>query len=95
MASNELIVDDDYCRKMGNYFEKQGEQLDNYISTYISILENIENDAIMSGDTSNALSAYINQAKKMNKQIDSISKTAKAYAEKFISKIDEADEFLF
>lgn len=42
MASNELIIDDDYCRAMGSYFTKQGEELDQLIVDYISILQDVK-----------------------------------------------------
>ena len=54
MASNELIIDDDYCRAMGSYFTKQGEELDQLIVDYISILQDVKNKGITSGDVSNA-----------------------------------------
>ena len=38
MASNELIIDDDYCNAMGEYFVKQGEEIDKLIMDYINIL---------------------------------------------------------
>ena len=46
MASNELIIDDDYCRAMGSYFTKQGEELDQLIVDYISILQDVKNKGI-------------------------------------------------
>ena len=33
MASNELIIDDDYCNAMGEYFVKQGEEIDKLRTT--------------------------------------------------------------
>lgn len=95
MASNELIVDDEYCKKMGDYFLKQGQQLDTFISQYISILKSVKQNAVKQGETADALAAYIKQAEKMNKQIGSISKSAQTYANSFVNQIDQADQFLF
>lgn len=95
MASNELIVDDEYCRTIGAYFFRQGQQMDALISAYISILERVKQSGIKEGKTASALAVYISQAKRMNKQIGTISKSAKTYAERFVTKINQADQFLF
>lgn len=95
MASNELVVDDEYCKKMGDYFLKQGHQLDIFVSQYISILKGVKQNGIKKGDTADALGAYIKQAEKMNKQIGTISKSAQTYANRFVNQIDQADQFLF
>ena len=46
MASNDLIIDDDYCKSMQTYFMIQGEQLDKLISDYVVILKGINSNAI-------------------------------------------------
>lgn len=95
MATNELIVDDDYLKSMGTYFVKQGEQLDKLISEYISVLKEVKSKAIVSGDVANALNAYITYAEKLNKQIGNVSTSAKKQIDNFVAKIDAADQYLF
>lgn len=95
MASNQLIVDDDYCRAMGEYFIKQGEHMDTVIAEYVSILQEIKNSAITSGDVSDALRTYISYAQKLNKQVGSISTIAKSHIENFLTRVDDADQYLF
>lgn len=95
MASNELAVDDEYCKAMGNYFVSQGQQIDQIVSEYVSILQDLRNRAIVSGDVADALSAYIECAGKLNKQIGSISTTVNKHVNAFLSKIDDADQYLF
>lgn len=95
MASNELIIDDDYCRAMGNYFVSQGQQIDQIVSEYVSILQDLRNNAIVSGDVANALSAYIGFASKLNKLVGNISVNAKKNVNGFLAKVDAADQYLF
>lgn len=95
MASNELIIDDDYCKSMGSYFEKQGEELDQLVVDYISILQDVKNKGITSGDVSNALNSYINYVKKLNKKIGNISTSTKTQIDNFLSRVDAEDEYLF
>lgn len=95
MASNELIIDDDYCRAMGDYFVKQGEQLDTLVSDYITILQDIENKAIISGDVSKALSIYIDYVKQLNKKVGAISEAIKTQIGSFLERVDSEDQYLF
>lgn len=95
MASNSTIIDDEYCTAMGAYFIKQGQQLDETVSNYISALQAARTGAIKGGDVANALDAYIDYAEKLRNQIGIISNDAKAHITAFLSKVDEADQFLF
>lgn len=95
MASNELIIDDDYCKAMGAYFVKQGEQMDKLVTDYVSILEEVKNKAIISGDVSKALNTYITYVKKMDKQIGCISTPAKTEIDNFLARVDSEDQYLF
>lgn len=95
MVNKELIVDDDYCKTIGKYFVSRGAHLEVVISEYIQILESIKQDAIISGDVANALQVYIEYSKKMQNKIRNISNSAKNQTDALISKIDEADQYLF
>ncbi len=95
MASNELIIDDDYCTAMGTYFEQQGEAMDKLIAEYISILKDVRGKGIVSGDVANALTTYISYVEKLSKQIGNISKSTKSQIDKFLARVDSEDQFLF
>lgn len=95
MASNELIIDDDYCKAMGSYFEKKGEELDQLVVDYISILQDVKNKGITSGDVSNALNSYINYVKKLNKKIGNLSTSTRIQIDNFLAQVDEEDRYLF
>ena len=49
MASNELIMDDEYCKLMGTYFVRQGERMDQLVVEYVKILQDIKSKVITSG----------------------------------------------
>lgn len=95
MASKEIIIDDDYCIKMGNYFLKQGNQIDKFIAEYINILQSIRDTAIVSGETANALRMYIEYAKRLNMQIGNVSENVQKQLNRFLVNVDSADQFLF
>ncbi len=95
MASNDIIIDDDFCRSMGKYFSSQGEKIDNIVFEYVSILQDLRNRAIVSGDTAKALSSYIEYASKLKKQFGGISSVAKMQVEMFLKAVDESDQYLY
>lgn len=95
MADVQLIIDDEYCNKMAEYFVKQGEHLDSAISKYISTLRNINHRAVTSGEVAEALGAYIEYATKLNEQMGGISENLKTHIAGFLKRIDDADEYLF
>lgn len=95
MARSELVIDDDYCKSMGIYFVKQGEQMDAFIAEYISILHEVRDKALISGETANALSAYIEYTEKLDEQVGKISEVAKTQVDSFLAAVDSADQYLF
>lgn len=95
MASNELIVDDDYCKAMGVFFEKQGEELDQLVAEYISVLQDVKNKGIMGGDVSDVFGVYIEYVKKINNMFGKISISNKTQIKYFLQRVDEEDKYLF
>ena len=95
MASNELIIDDDYCKAMGSYFVKQGEEIDKLTAEYINILKEVKSKAITSGEVSKALSTYIGYVQMLNKKIGSISTSTKTQIDNFLARVDDEDKYLF
>ena len=95
MASNQCIIDDEYCTAMGEYFQKQGDELDKMVSEYIAALKSTREKAIISGDVAVALDSFITYAEKMRDQLGLISDNAKTQVSTFLSKVDDADQYLF
>ena len=95
MASSELIIDDDFCKAIGAYFIKQGQQLDQRISEYITILQDVRNKVLISGEVADALTSYITYVQKLNKQMGDISTNVDSQIKKFLSRVDSADQYLF
>ena len=94
MAGSELVIDEEFCKNMGKYFESRGDHLDASIQEYIQILENIKNNSITSGEVSEALESYIQYSKKMQNKIKPIE-SAKRQIDKFLQDVDAADQYVF
>ena len=95
MASNELIIDDDYCKAMGEYCQTQGKELDKIIKDYINILQNLKDKAITSGEGSNALNTYISHVRKLEGVLGGLSSPIKGEIIQFLSRVDGEDKYLF
>ena len=95
MASNELIIDDDYCKAMGEYCQTQGKELDKIIKDYIKILQEVKDKGITSGEVSNALNVYISYVRRLDGIIEGLSSPIKGEVTRFLSKVDEKDKYLF
>ena len=95
MASTELIVDDEYCKKLADFFLKHGANLEMDVSVYITVMESLRETGIIGGDAARALDTYIQYAKKIDNMIYIISTEAYKTAHNFVSSIDAADQYLF
>ncbi|MCR5144632.1 MAG: hypothetical protein K6B67_04920 [Lachnospiraceae bacterium] len=95
MASTDIQIDDDYCESMKKYYIEQGMKIEEYLSEYITILENISKNAVKKGDVNIAIDAYITYAKKLKGQINNMSNAASNQISNFLKKVDEVDQYLF
>lgn len=91
----EIIICDEFVEEVGTLIKQEGDKLDTAISTYVSILENIRADGIIEGQTAKALDAFIEEAKTLKSQFELLGSAVNLYYTNCVSKIDEADEYLY
>lgn len=95
MASRELIIDDEFCSNMGEYFVRQGEAFEELIRMYQSELSTIREKAIISGDVADALTTYTSYVSRLTNRFKLISVSTRTQVSNFLSAVDEADKYLF
>ena len=95
MASNDLIIDDKYCKTVADFCSEQGRKLDQIVSKYVTILNSVSDKGIIKGSTHDTLKMYISYAEKLKEQYSNFSEAAKNQIVSFNSKVDEADQYLF
>lgn len=95
MAAKDLIVDDDYIRSMGDYFDKEGRRLEAALGAYLQCLSQVKDQAIPQGDTHDAIESFLSFATSLKGELTALSEVAKARSERFISQIDDTDQYLF
>lgn len=92
---SKLIIYDDYIYEAGSHAKKCASNLENVLTNYISTLQDIRDNSIMSGDIADTLSAYISCASKLKGKLKDIGVYTNSNCENFVSEVDEADNFLF
>lgn len=95
MIDKNLIIDDDYCINASKYIYDEGAKLDFYIVEYLIILKRICDNALVNGETAKALRDYVEYANKLKGSIRDLSIVIRININEFISKIDDADQYLF
>lgn len=95
MAGKECIIDDAYCEAMGIYFVNQADSLEAMLRGYVSILKEVKNKGIPSGETADALSAFIQYAERMKGELEKLAEISQQHVKNFLTAVDDADKYLF
>ena len=90
-----LIISDEYVSAVGSNCDQRGELWGDMLEQYIEILDEIRNEAIVSGDIALALSQFIGCAKMLQGEIEKVSSSMKRVCNCMLERIDEADQYLF
>ena len=94
----DLIVHDEYINDASDFLKEQENNLSEAIYSYIKTMKKVKDNGIMSGETADALEAFIEQVEmtniKVNKPEDLANQTEN-YLTSFVNKIDKADKHLF
>lgn len=95
MANVDIKIDDDYIKASAKLLQKKSEDLQNGVDNYLSILDGILSDAIMEGETADALNSFISYAKTLAGIIKSVGEECKVLCENFLQEVDIADSELY
>ena len=99
MASSELVIDENYCQAIGSFYKQQEEAMDNLLSAYLSVLNDVKNGGIISGDASDQLSSFLFRIERVRKIWTQsgmmLSECTQKMIAQFLSKVDAEDDFIF
>lgn len=90
-----LIIDDDYIQDVGTLCRQRGEKLEEILTSYLDILQEIRDEAVMDGAICASLEAYKECASMISGQLETISEQIQNVCKAFINEINEADSYLF
>ena len=91
----EIIFSDEFAEEVGSLLLTEAAELNKAINAYITILKKIRETGIKEGTTAKALDAFITEVETLKGQYELLGQSANLYCGNCISKIDEADEYLY
>ena len=95
MAGIDIKIDDDYVEKAGVNIKNWSNALQQNISAYINILDDITTTGITSGSTHDALVAFKQYAENLKDVIGDIGEDSNTLCQNFLSAVDETDSYLY
>lgn len=94
-TNTELKIDDDYINMQAKLIADWTCDLQKGIDKYTSILNHILEDAIMEGATADALMSFVEYVENLKDIVKDMGEETKGMCLVFLSKIDEADSYLY
>ena len=88
-----FIQDDDYYKEMGQYLQKEAEELEKSYKSYIEYLDEILSNAIIQGDMHDKLSKFRDMAAQMNSKIANIGIVGQSACNNFSSEVAQSDTY--
>ena len=95
MNSDEVVVVDEYFEEIGRFFEEQGKKYESILNRYIAALRILKERGICSGDTADALDAYISLASQIKECASDLGTSINTMMKNYIAVIDTKDQYLF
>ena len=91
----DLIISDEYIRECGDYIEKQGERVEDFLSEYLQILHEVTSEAFKLGKACVAIERFTNAASELQNVVAETSRIAKNATDTFVTEIDQADFYTY
>ena len=95
MLDSSLIFTDEYYLQLSDVVIENGNQMEIFLSRYLSILKEIRNTAILSGEVADKLTDFIYLVSQLEDNIDYCSNMLARQCKNLIHAVDSADSFLF
>ena len=90
-----LIIVDEYVQSVGSNCVRRGQDLEQILATYLQILREIKEEALIDGRTSASLGVFIDCVNLISDQVSILSDNAQRACQNYISDINTADDYLF
>lgn len=95
MMDPNLIIDDNYVDNVGRNCAFRGYKMEGFLDSYLTILNEIKDAALVEGKTAQALEVFAECVAMLNDQLTTLSKSVQRTGSAFIQEINTADEYLF
>lgn len=95
MANVDIKLDDEYIKNMGKLYGEWCEELQKGIDSYILIMNTILSEAIIEGETAEALKEFVSYAKTLSGIIEPLGNECQNMCNNYLVEIDKADSELY
>ena len=95
MVNSELKIDDDFVNSMSSLLSEWTSDLQTGTDQYLEIIDAIIEDAIMEGDTAEALKSFASYAQYLQTIISEIGSEVSGLCINFIQEVDAKDSYLY
>ena len=89
-----IVVDEDFSASASRT-QAAAEQIESILDRYLAIMKTASSAGAVSGETAEALSSYVAEAESLRGILSQIDASHSAQIQSFLSRIDEADSFLY
>ena len=90
-----IITTDEYVTAMGTGMQERCLNLNEWIRTYVSLLDSAATAGFVSGETADAIAAFADVARGLKEYFESLGNSIELSSGNFNKKIDKADQYLY
>lgn len=92
---SDIVMGDDYITEVGTLLVSEMQEIETILSTYIKLLTEVKQRAIMEGSTAEAFAEYVGLVERFKNVFINCGKAGQLTCENFQVDFDEADEDLY
>lgn len=90
-----FVFDDDYINDAKEYFSSAARDIDQRLTSYLEIMEQICEDEKLEGETAAVLDTLMKRAERMKNAVSTYGERAKDVLATFLKEIDAIDKSLY
>lgn len=87
----DIIIDEEYIQEMQNFSKVQGSRFEGILTEYIAVMNELNVEGIVKGQTAETLKMFIETAKSLQGKVQEISELFQQLLESYLSDINDAD----
>ncbi len=91
----ELVIKDEVFTQAGKNCSTQGKRLEEAFGSYLTILQDIADHAVTSGEVHEATTQFIALAKQIKGKLDGAGSRGKKICDGFVLQVDHDDQYLY
>lgn len=91
----DLVIWDEYVEGVSKALEQETDYIETTLSTYLTLLKSIKEQAVMEGATAKALEEFILQVSKLKGKFSDAGVNGVVGCKAYIEAVDEADGDLY